>query len=383
MQAGSRAAQGRMHGPRALRGLGTVMRAGQGDGRAATTAGALTALSSHALAYNEGDGSMADNTVRGRFVWHELLTPNKAGAHEFYSKAVGWAKQAWEQDPSYSMFAAASGPLGASIESREDTPHWRPYIGSLDVDETVATATRLGAKVLTPATSLPNAGLFAVLADPQGGKFGVHSSPTEPRPETPAVYGEFYWHELATTTDPVAAFAFYKELFGWDEVRQYDMGPMGMYLVFSRNGHEIGGMFDQSKRGVHSAAHWLGYVRVPNMDAAVATVKAERGAVLNGPMEVPSGDWVAQFRDPHGAFFAVLVNAADTKAAAKSKPEAAKKTAKKTAKKSSKKKVARKAAKKKSRKKTAKRGAKKVGKKAAKKKRAKVGKSPRRKTKRR
>jgi predicted enzyme related to lactoylglutathione lyase len=342
---------------------------------------------------------MADNTVRGRFVWHELLTPNKAAAHDFYSKAVGWAKQAWEQDPSYTMFAAASGPLGASIESREEAPHWRPYVGTLDVDETVAAATRLGAKVLTPATSLPNAGRFAVLEDPHGAKFGVHSSPTEPRPETPAVYGEFYWHELATATDPVEAFGFYKELFGWDEVRRYDMGPMGVYLVFSRNGREIGGMFDKGKQGLPGAAYWVGYVRVPNMDAAVATVKGERGKVLNGPMEVPGGDWIAQFSDPHGAFFAVLVNAADKKAAGKSKPEAApkaaakktaKKTAKKSAQKSSRKEIPRKAAKKKGKKKVArraakkaKRGAKKGRKKAANKKRGKVGKSPRRKTKRR
>lgn len=338
---------------------------------------------------------MADNTVRGRFVWHELLTPNKASAHDFYSKAVGWAKQAWEQDPSYTMFAAASGPLGASIESREDAPHWRPYIGTLDVDETVATATRLGAKVLTPPTSLPNAGRFAVLEDPHGAKVGVHSSPTESRPETPAVYGEFYWHELATTTDPVAAFAFYKELFGWDEARRYDMGPMGVYLVFSRNGREIGGMFDKGKQGLPGGANWVGYVRVPNMDAAVATVKAERGTLLNGPMEVPGGDWIAQFSDPHGAFFAVLVNAADTKVAKQSKPKPAKeapkkapkkttkKTAAKAAKKSSKKKVARKAAKKKGKKKTAKRSARKASKKAAQKKRVKVGKSPRRKARRR
>jgi len=338
---------------------------------------------------------MADNTVRGRFVWHELLTPNKASAHDFYSKAVGWAKQAWEQDPSYTMFAAASGPLGASIESREEAPHWRPYIGTLDVDETVATATRLGAKVLTPPTSLPNAGRFAVLEDPHGAKVGVHSSPTDPRPETPAVYGEFQWHELATTTDPVAAFAFYKELFGWDEVRRYDMGPMGIYLVFGRNGREIGGMFDKGKQGLPGVAYWVGYVRVPNMDAAVATVNAERGTLLNGPMEVPGGDWIAQFSDPHGAFFAVLVNAADTKVAKQSKPKAArnasKKTTKKTAKKaaakaakkSSRKKLARKAANKKGQKKAAKRGAKKTRKKASKKERGKVRKAPRRKTKRR
>ena len=334
---------------------------------------------------------MADNTVRGRFVWHELTTPNKAAAHDFYTKALVWSKQEREQDPAYTMFAAASGPLGASIESRDEAPHWRPYIGTLDVDETVATATRLGAKVVTPATSLPNAGRFAVLEDPQGGKFGVHSSPTEPRPETPAVYGEFYWHELATNTDPVAAFAFYKELFGWDEVRRYDMGPAGIYLLFGRNGREIGGMFDKGKQGRPGAAYWVGYVRVPNMDAAVATVKAERGALLNGPMEVPGGDWIAQFSDPHGAFFAVLVSAADTKVARAAKPKAAKTAGKRTAKKAAKKKrakkkVARGAARKKAKKKTAKRGAKKARKKAAKKKRTatkKARKSARRKPKRR
>jgi predicted enzyme related to lactoylglutathione lyase len=289
------------------------------------------------------------------------------------------------------MFAAASGPLGASIESREDSPHWRPYIGTLDVDDTVAKATGLGATVVSPASSLPNAGRFAVLKDPHGGEFGVHSSPTDPRPDTPAVYGEFYWHELATTTDPVAAFAFYKELFGWDEVDRYDMGPGGIYLLFSRNGRQIGGMFDKGKQGLPGGAYWVGYVRVPNMDAAVATVKAERGNLLNGPIEVPGGDWIAQFSDPHGAFFAVLVNAADTKAARGSEPKAAKnaagkKTTKKAAKKKPAKKVARTAAKKKGKKKIAKRSAKKASKKAAKKTRAtakKASKSSRRKSKRR
>ncbi len=99
------------------------------------------------------------------------------------------------------------------------------------------------------------------------------------------------------------------------------MGPMGIYLLFGRNGREIGGMFDKGKQGLRGGAYWVGYVRVPNMDAAVATVKAERGKLLNGPMEVPGGDWIAQFSDPHGAFFAVLVNAADTKAASGSEAE--------------------------------------------------------------
>ena len=36
---------------------------------------------------------MADATAKGRFVWHELITPNAAGAHEFYSKAVRLAEK--------------------------------------------------------------------------------------------------------------------------------------------------------------------------------------------------------------------------------------------------------------------------------------------------
>lgn len=314
---------------------------------------------------------MADNTVRGRFVWHELQTPNKSAAHDFYSKAVGWKKQAWEQDPSYTMFAAPSGPLGASVETREGPPHWLPYIGTLDVDATVAAATRLGAKVKTAATSLPNAGRFAVLEDPQGAAFGVHSSPTEPRPETDAQHGDFRWHELATSTDPVAAFTFYKELFAWDELGRYDMGPAGVYLLFGRNGKQRGGMFDVGKQGQPGAAYWVGYVRVPDLHATVATVKAEGGALLNGPMEVPGDDWIAQFSDPHGALFAVLSTGADlkrrAKAAAKSR---AAKPAKKAVKRATEKKAAKKTGKKKATKKTAKKkvAKKKVAKKAAKKK---------------
>jgi predicted enzyme related to lactoylglutathione lyase len=38
---------------------------------------------------------------------------------------------------------------------------------------------------------------------------------------------------------------------------------------------------------------------------AVAAVRAGGGHVLNGPMEVPGGDRIAQCLDPQGAAFAV------------------------------------------------------------------------------
>jgi predicted enzyme related to lactoylglutathione lyase len=313
------------------------------------------------------------------------MTPNRSGAHDFYSTTVGWKTQPWEQDSSYVLFAAPSGPLGASVETREGTPQWVPYIGSTDVDATVAAATGRGATVATPPTTLPNAGRYAVLVDPHGATFGVHGSPSEAQPERPADYGEFNWHELATTAEPDEAFDFYNELFGWEELGRHDMGPIGIYLLFGRNGKQLGGMFKKGDMGKPGPAYWVGYVRVKNLDDTVERIKAGRGSLLNGPMEVPGGDRIAQFSDPHGAFFALHMLATDVKragqesaapkrAAAGSAKAAPPKAQKKTAKKAAKKKAKKVGGKKKAKKAAKKTRAKKAGKKAGKKKAAKKGK---------
>lgn len=263
---------------------------------------------------------MADGTIRGEFVWHDLVTPNMAGAHEFYANAVGWKTQAWDKDNAYQMFAAPSGPVGGTVENRSLTPHWLAYIGTADVDAAVATATSLGAKVLTAAQPLPNGGRYAALADPHGAPFGVYASSTWAGPEAAPKLGEFSWHELATNVAPSEAFKFYTELFAWDEITTYDMGTMGPYVVFGRDGRQLGGMFNKGDAGKPGSAYWLGYVSVDDLDTAVERSKAARATVLAGPMDVPGGDRIAQLMDPHGAFFALHMRAG---AQAAAKPAAA------------------------------------------------------------
>ena len=51
--------------------------------------------------------------------------------------------------------------------------------------------------------------------------------------------------------------------------------------------------------------HWLYYTTVPDLDAAIERAKAGGGKLVNGPMEVPGGDRVAQLDDPQGAAFAL------------------------------------------------------------------------------
>ena len=50
---------------------------------------------------------------------------------------------------------------------------------------------------------------------------------------------------------------------------------------------------------------WIYYTEVPDLDAALAKATTKKAKVMNGPMDVPGGDRIAQCMDPQGAAFAV------------------------------------------------------------------------------
>lgn len=257
---------------------------------------------------------MAAKSARGRIVWHELVTPDSNGSQAFYQQTVGWKVQAWEHNPDYSMFAVGSGPLGGVVAQADQPPHWRHYIATDDLDATVQRASALGASVIVQPEALPDGGRYAVLTDPQGATFAAFQSAQRARPDKPAKPGEFSWHELATTDAP-AALEFYSQLFGWEQTAAHDMGPIGTYYIFAHNGRDIGGVFNKTP-DMPGPSAWLGYVRVKNIDKVVKKVKKAGGTLVNGPMEVPGGDWIAQFADPQGAMFAVHALHADLHPAA-------------------------------------------------------------------
>lgn len=248
---------------------------------------------------------MADD--RGRFVWYDLMTSDPKKAEAFYTKVMGWGTQPFEGMP-YTMWTRDGAPIGGvgQVEPPTMPPHWIAYVAVPNVDAAVTQAEGLGGQTIVPGTDIPTVGRFAVLADPQGAVFSVftpNDGSQGPGPEADPKIGQFSWHEL-TTTDHKNAFAFYQAMFGWEKTGEHDMGPMGMYFIFGRNGRELGGMFNLTA-DMKMPPNWTLYVRVDSADAAVERVKANGGQLLNGPMEVPGGDRIAQCMDPQGAAFAV------------------------------------------------------------------------------
>ena len=268
---------------------------------------------------------MSNAEVLGRFVWHELLTTDTAGAAAFYPKVLPW-RTAPSSMPGYTIWMAGQTQIGGLMalpaEAGSTPPHWLIYVGTPNVDATCSQAQGLGARVVKPPGDIPNVGRFAVLSDPQGATFAVFTPGGGPPPGATPSQGGFSWHELATT-DVAGALRFYGQLFGWGKGPGHDMGAMGVYQIFQQGGTQLGGMCNV--QGPSTAPSWLSYVHVADSGRAVAAAKSGGGRLLHGPMEVPGGSWIAMMMDPQGGAFAVqeAPRAAAQKPASAPKPAAA------------------------------------------------------------
>jgi uncharacterized protein len=246
----------------------------------------------------------------GRPVWYELMTTDTAAAERFYRNVVGWTAAPFDGSPTPYTVLKRSGDVGvAGLMKRPEgmnmPPFWAMYVAVPNLDDAVAHITRLGGSELSPTIDVPTVGRLQMLKDPQGAAFYIiQPEPTGERPETAPEVGEASWHELMTTDAP-AALKFYSEIFGWQPSEALDMGPMGKYHMFNRPHGMIGGMMNKPPEMAHVPPHWAIYFRVPDINAAVERVTANGGKILNGPMEVPGGDWVLNAIDPQGAAFSL------------------------------------------------------------------------------
>src|SRR4051812_37161161 len=248
--------------------------------------------------------------ARGRFFWHEIMTPDPASGVAFYQKLVGWSTQPWDKDPGYTFFSMGGRLMGGLMKLPDEAasmgtpPMWVSYIGTPDVDATAQQAKNLGGQIHKQPRDIPDIGRFAILGDPQGAIFSAFTPKAVPPVDPHSVSaGDFSWHELVTTDWP-SAWNFYQQLFGWEKTDAMDMGPMGTYQMFGWKDHVLGGMFNRPA-GNPVPPMWLPYILVSDSTLSAKTIEALGGKVINGPMEVPGGDWIVQGIDPQGAMFAL------------------------------------------------------------------------------
>ncbi len=116
---------------------------------------------------------------QGEFCWNELMTPDAHKAKDFYRSLFGWEFQSRTVDNITYDLIKTGGKQGAGImqmtpdEAGKIPPHWLTYIYVDNIDDSVAKAQKLGAKVVVPVTAVEDFGRCAVLQDPTGAHVGL------------------------------------------------------------------------------------------------------------------------------------------------------------------------------------------------------------------
>jgi uncharacterized protein len=252
--------------------------------------------------------AVATSTLLGRPLWYELMTSDMKAAESFYGTVVGWKTKPFDgAGQPYTMFNRSGDNNIAGVMTKPDEvkapPFWAMYIGVPDLEEAAAHITRLGGSAHTEVIEVPSVGRMQMMMDPQGAAFYIYEPADDQQPpEAAAEVGEASWRELMTTDMP-AAMKFYQQVFGWQPSQAMDMGPMGTYQMFKRPHGDIGGMMNKPPEMANVPPNWQIYFRVPDVHAAAERIKANGGQILNGPMEVPDGDWIVNAVDPQGAAF--------------------------------------------------------------------------------
>ena len=110
----------------------------------------------------------------------EIPARDTAAASKFYADAFGWNIQ-HEPSFNYYMFQANPGPGGGFVDVGNEIGGYKVgevliYIGTDDIDATLAKIESLGGKTLQPKTEIPQTGWFAYFADPAGNRIALYTS---------------------------------------------------------------------------------------------------------------------------------------------------------------------------------------------------------------
>ncbi|HUP67679.1 MAG TPA: VOC family protein [Sphingomicrobium sp.] len=254
----------------------------------------------------------------GHLVWYELMTSDGDASKAFYDKVVGWTfGDPVEEFQGYRMIGRSDGGFAGGVLTLTDEmkqhgarPTWLGYIGVDDVDAATRRIENAGGKTLMPPTDIESVGRIAMVADPQGAPFYVMKPiPPEGRENDESdVFSvdqpqHVRWNELSTS-DPQGAIAFYTGEFGWNQEGEMDMGEMGKYQFIHNRGVAIGAVMPKSPK--LPVSKWTYYIGVDDIDRAAEAVKSGGGQLIDGPMEIPGGEFALHGVDPQGASFGLV-----------------------------------------------------------------------------
>ena len=242
----------------------------------------------------------------GTPTWADLMTPDADAARKFYHAVFGWEYDI--SGPEFGGYATArlgqrmtAGLMGYQPGDQPMPAAWSLYFATANIENDVAQAVKLGAKVLNPATVVGEFGSMATCEDPTGAAFSFWQAGHHPGAQVTDEPGSMTWCELYSPNAKQAR-DFYAALLG----ATADPMPGGLeYYVLKHGEKMLGGIMQIDPSWDELHPQWVIYFSVSNTDDTAATVAKHGGKVTGTIDDSPFGRFAA-LTDPHGATFKII-----------------------------------------------------------------------------
>ena len=238
-------------------------------------------------------------TFPGKFVWHDLVTPDALSAGKFYEELFGWQI---EHQGQYAVVRNGNKLIAGILQvepadGREREAVWIPSVSVADVDAAAELVIANGGIILKGPADMEKRGRAVLISDPQRADLVLlNAKGGDPVDAEPAI-GDWLWNEI-WTDDPEVSEAFYATVVGYDE-----MVPGDNYDVFVYEGKWRAGMRHLQDKNDHML--WVPVVRVADPEATVKRVEELGGVVWITPDEAPSKGNTALIGDTTGALLLI------------------------------------------------------------------------------
>ncbi len=238
-------------------------------------------------------------TYPGKFIWHDLLTPDPLSAGKFYEKLFGWQI---EYQGRYAV-VRNHGKVIAGIlqveppDGKARDGVWIPWVSVADVDAAVNLVKANGGKILKGPVNMDQRGQGVLISDPQRAHLVLLNAKEGDPADTEAAIGDWLWDEI-WTDDPNRIQNFYGSVLGYDAIDSGDR-----YGVFKAKEKWRAGIRHVQDDREHML--WVPVVRVADPEAAAQRVRELGGVVWVSPDEAPSKGNTALIADTTGALLLI------------------------------------------------------------------------------
>lgn len=235
----------------------------------------------------------------GKFIWHDLLTPEPEKAAQFYQALFGWSI---ESHSDYTLVRNGDKLIAGIVKAEAADKQakgglWIPTVSVADVDAAASLVTANGGEILKGPLDMGVRGRAVLIRDSQQADLLLLSATGGAPADVDAAIGDWLWDEL-WSKDPAAAEAFYAAVLGYGQVLKTDDYRVLMHDQKWRAG--IRRVDDKIKHLL-----WVPVVRVADASATARRVKELGGVVWIAPGELPASPNTALIADTSGALLLI------------------------------------------------------------------------------